>query len=134
MEKTEEKLQAMEPVLLIKVSDQMQGTMITGLLEDAKIPVLVKDKGIGGYMKIYMGYSVYGADIYVDKNDYTEAKKIIDFYLSEAEEEAGSVADGEPDDSGAAAYNKRRQQTAGLILGGIILLGVLGIVISQMFV
>ena len=82
-----DKMVAMEPMLLFSISNQTEESMIVSLLEDANIPVLVKNRGIGGYMKIYMGYSVYGSEIYVDKNDFQKAKELIDANFVESNSE-----------------------------------------------
>ena len=80
-------MEAMEPILLYSISNQTEESMIVSLLEDANIPVLIKNRGIGGYMKIYMGYSVYGSEIYVDKNDFEKAKELIDANFAESNSE-----------------------------------------------
>lgn len=71
-----------EPCLLAANLTQMDATMITALLEDANIPSFIKDRGIGGYMKLYMGYTVFGIDIYVGQNSYDKAKEFMDFYYN----------------------------------------------------
>ncbi len=80
-----------EPCILASNLSQLDTTMITALLEDSGIPSFIKDHGSGGYMKVYMGYTIFGQDIYVGQNDYEKAKSILDFYLcssqnSEAED------------------------------------------------
>ena len=71
-----------QPCLLASGLSQLDATMITALLIDAGLPYFIKDKGIGGYMKLYMGYTVYGQDIFVGQSDYDQAKEILDFYLN----------------------------------------------------
>jgi hypothetical protein len=60
----------------------MDASMITALLEDAGIPSFIKDRGMGGYLKIYMGYTIYGQDIYVNEESYDKAKELLDFYFN----------------------------------------------------
>jgi len=69
-----------EPCILVSNASQLDATMICALLEDAKIPFFIKDRGSGGYLKIYMGFTVYGQDIYVDRICYADAKELLDFY------------------------------------------------------
>ncbi len=67
-----------EPCLLLSVSDGIQAKLIEGLLQNSNIPFYTKDRECGGYLKIYMGFSVFGTDIYVDKNSYDKAKELMD--------------------------------------------------------
>jgi len=151
---------AMEPELLISTSNQTEESMIVSLLEDANISVLVKNCGIGGYMKIYMGYSVYGSDIYVDKNDFLKAKEILDSNLAEsncevleteidveaetnvvtetnvvAETEVGTETDivTEKDSDHIKVYPISRQWAARLILLGMLLTLVIAFVLNNFF-
>jgi hypothetical protein len=76
-----------EPCLLISVSDEIQAKLIEGLLKNSNIPFYTKDRECGGYLKIYMGYSVFGTDIYVDKSNYDKAKEVVDACLNETDNE-----------------------------------------------
>lgn len=66
-----------ELVLLKTANNNFELDMIKGLLEDNEIPYLLKEKGIGSYMKIIAGSSIYGTDIYVDKSVHEKALEII---------------------------------------------------------
>jgi hypothetical protein len=83
----------MPSCILASNLNQLDATMITGLLEDAGIPSYIKDRGIGGYLKIYMGYTIYGQDIYVNQESYDKAKELLDFYFSSNQEIAESEND-----------------------------------------
>jgi hypothetical protein len=83
----------MPSCILASNLSQLDATMITGLLEDAGIPSYIKDRGIGGYLKIYMGYTIYGQDIYVNQESYDKAKELLDFYFSSNQEIAESEND-----------------------------------------
>lgn len=85
-----------EPCLLISVSDQIQAKLIEGLLQDSDIPFYTKDRECGGYMKIYMGFSVFGTDIYVDKSSYDKAKELLDTALAQSNEDAENEPEYEP--------------------------------------
>lgn len=97
-----------DPCLLISVSDKIQGGLVKGLLDDAGIPFLIKDRESGGFMNVYMGFSVYGIDIYVDKSNYDRAKELIDSCMKpdaieepDIVEEPDTEDDNEPLDDGA---------------------------------
>ena len=79
---------AMNPKLLLTVSDFMESSMITAFLEDAQIPVLVRDLGGGGVCKITLGYSVFGQELYVDAGHFERASELVKAYF-----------DKKPDDS-----------------------------------
>ena len=76
-----------EPCLLASNVSQMDATLITAQLTDADIPYYIKDHGTGGYMKLYMGYTVYGQDIYVGTDQYDKANEIIANYFTPSDED-----------------------------------------------
>lgn len=70
-------LDAMHPVKLASFSGGLQADMLEGLLKDLGIPVLRRKLGSGGYMQAYMGFSVFGEELYVDEADYERAKEVL---------------------------------------------------------
>lgn len=78
MSKKEKSQDKVELVLLRTTTDEFQLNLIRGLLEEAEIPYIVKERGIGGYMKIIAGSSLYGTDIYVDKTSFEAAETVLD--------------------------------------------------------
>jgi hypothetical protein len=66
-----------ELVLLRTANNNFEVDIIKGILEENKIPYLLKEKGIGSYMKIITGSSMYGTDIFVDKLVYERASELI---------------------------------------------------------
>lgn len=70
-------LDAMHPVKLASFSEGLQADMLEGLLKDLGIPVLRRKLGSGGYMQAYMGFSVFGEELYVDEADYERAKEVL---------------------------------------------------------
>lgn len=70
-------LDAMHPVKLVSVPDQVQADLLEGLLTELGIPVLRKKLGSGGYMQAYMGFSIFGEEIYVDEADYGRAEEAL---------------------------------------------------------
>ena len=63
--------------LLTTVSSFTESQMITSLLKDEGIPVLVKDLGLGGVMKVTMGYTVFGQELYVSETDFERAAELV---------------------------------------------------------
>ena len=43
-------------------------------MQKEEIPCYIKDLETGDYLSIYMGYCVFGKEIYVDEEDYERAK------------------------------------------------------------
>ncbi|MBQ6552814.1 MAG: DUF2007 domain-containing protein [Clostridia bacterium] len=72
-----EEKQEIKLKLLTTVSDFTESQMIVGLLKDEGIPVLVKDLGLGGFMKVTMGYTVFGQELYVSEADFERAAELV---------------------------------------------------------
>lgn len=68
---------APDPVKVTSAANNIDAGLIMNLLINNNIPCFKKDIGVGGYMNVYMGYSVYGEDIYVDRIDYEAALELI---------------------------------------------------------
>ena len=67
-----------ELVLLKTITNNYELELIKNLLEDQQIPSIVRDHGIGGYMRVLAGSSIFQTDILVAKSMYDKAKEIID--------------------------------------------------------
>lgn len=63
--------------LLIQTFNENEAEIVESLLRPYDIPTLRKDRGAGGYVKIYMGMTNLGIDLYVPANRYWEAKDLI---------------------------------------------------------
>lgn len=94
-----------EPVLLTTTSDTIQGKLIENILLDSEIRCFTKDIGCGTYLKVYMGNSIYGTEIYVNKSDFDVAKELVDAYFTEQETEDEYEPINEKDDS--SFYKKK---------------------------
>lgn len=70
-------------VILKTTNNDYELITIKNLLEDNNIPYILQDKGIGGYMKIIGGRSIYGTDIMVEKSSFEDAKDIINQFFAE---------------------------------------------------
>lgn len=96
------------PVLLAEAVERVQMLLLAAALDGSSIPYLVKDREDGEFMKVYMGYSVYGSDVYVDKSDLERARDILAGCTSgeeqmdggELKKQAASQAYSEPEQSG----------------------------------
>lgn len=67
-----------ELVVLKSINDEYELNLTKSLLEDNNIPFIVKDYGMGGYMRIIGGSSMYKTEILVEKSMFGEAKAILD--------------------------------------------------------
>ena len=70
-----------ELVLLKTIINDYELSLIKNLLDDNGIPYIVKDYGIGGYMRIITASSMYRTDILVEISSYEKAKEIIDEFI-----------------------------------------------------
>lgn len=105
---------AMRPVRLISVENEVHARMIAGVLEGNGIKCWIRDKESGGYMSIYMGFSVFGKDLYVDEADVDRARELVDGIEAEINtEDAEKVAEDE--DIPAPPFYRNRRITAGVI-------------------
>lgn len=71
-------MRAMHPVKVFSTDNAISAEMAAGLLQKEEIPCYIKDLETGDYLSIYMGYSVFGKEIYVDEEDYERAKRLLD--------------------------------------------------------
>lgn len=67
-----------ELVLLRSANNEFELQTIKSLLEDNNIPYLIKDPGIGGYMRILTGGSIYGAEILVERSQLEDALRVLE--------------------------------------------------------
>ena len=54
--------------LLTTAYDPTYLAIVKSILDDAKIPYLQKDRGSGAAVRVIMGYSLFGTDIFVPKD------------------------------------------------------------------
>ena len=66
--------------LLTTVHDNVELSILQSILDGEKIPYRVNERGSGSSVKIIMGYSMFGTDIYVPKAVLEQAKEILDAY------------------------------------------------------
>ena len=63
--------------LLTTVYDPTQLMIIESILRDAEIPYLLKDRGAGTSVKVILGYSLFGTDVFVLKEHLDLAAELI---------------------------------------------------------
>lgn len=80
---------------LISVGNNFEADMFEALLNDNHIPVLKKYREAGDYLKIYMGGTNFGVDLYVPSKLLSKAQEIV-ANIQEAPE-AEEPQDGEPE-------------------------------------
>lgn len=87
--------------LLTTVHDVVLLGMVRGLLEDADIPYLVKERATGSAMRILTGFSMYGTDIFVPTSALETAQELISGFDGQAADAEDSADDPEdPDGDG----------------------------------
>lgn len=77
-EENQEQEDEFELVLLKTITNNYEQDLIINILEDNEIPCIIRDHGIGGYMRVIAGNSIFQTDILVAKTMYEEAKQILD--------------------------------------------------------
>ncbi len=63
--------------LVATIYNPAELAVIGSVLNSANIPFLAKDRGAGGMMKVVMGYSLYGTDIFVREEDAEMALELL---------------------------------------------------------
>ena len=67
-----------EEAFLLSAANSIEADMIEALLNSNDIPVLKRYKESGGYMKIYMGETIFGVDLYVPRPILEKAREIVE--------------------------------------------------------
>lgn len=125
---------------LTSVSDHVEARLLQGILEGQGIPSYSIDKESGGYMRVYMGYSIFGEDIYVRASDKDAAKaclkewsgqkegESVDSDLEKDQEKIALEIEKEVDDiSGGRLLLFQDRRVAALVLILLIVIGVIAI-------
>lgn len=106
-------------VALANLQTQMEAEMVMDILQQEGIAVMTKDEGTGGYMKIYMGFSIYGETLYVYDYDYPRAKEIMLALQQNSEdainaEQAEAFTDADDFDRYEVEQIEKRETEAGI--------------------
>lgn len=131
MEKTNQK--TAEPVKIYSAPDAISGEMIRNLLHNEGIECYKKELETGNFMNIYMGYSVFGEEIYVNSVDEKAAREILKVLEPENQEDGGDLT--EEDLYERVPFYKNRRIIVWIFLsflgGGTLLLYVLTYLVNQ---
>lgn len=82
-----------EPVKIYSAPDAISGEMIRNLLHNEGIECYKKELETGNFMNIYMGYSVFGEEIYVNAVDEKAAREILKVLEPEHQEDGGDLTE-----------------------------------------
>ena len=64
--------------LLMTVYNSAEQAVVESILNDAEIPYLIKERCVGSSVKVITGFSMYGTDIFVRREQLDEAKAIFE--------------------------------------------------------
>jgi len=65
---------------LTTVHDEVEKNLLCGILEEEKIPFMIKERGSGEMVRIITGFSMFGCDIYVPEELLEQASDLLDAY------------------------------------------------------
>lgn len=66
------------PVFLVSSADGFEADILAAKLEAFGVPVMKRHKETGDYLKIYMGASPFGIDLYVPSQQLEKARDILE--------------------------------------------------------
>ena len=73
--------------LLTTAYDNEQLAVLRSILDDGNIPYMTKERGSGGSVKIIMGFSHFGTDIFVKRDMLDEARALLDATIADEQAE-----------------------------------------------
>lgn len=82
-----------EMELLTTAHDDIELSILCDILEGEQIPFLKNDRGSGSSVRIITGYSMYGTDVLVPKNELAHAREVLDAYRNGDPIEDGEEAE-----------------------------------------
>lgn len=72
-----------DPCFLVSVNNDYQAKLIYNMLQNIDIPCFFKSHNTSAYLNIYMGFSIYATNIFVNKKDYEYSKEIVDAFFND---------------------------------------------------
>lgn len=106
MEKQEnEIIRLMRPMRLTETADGIEADLILGVLAEQEIAAYKRPLESGGVMNTYMGFSIFGAEILVDEEDYEAAKALLDEIQIIEDEMADGWEEEDDDDEPESEYD-----------------------------
>lgn len=67
---------------LTTVHNEAELSIMRSILDSEQIPYAVRERGSGGAVKVIMGYSMFGTDIFVPKEMEEKAKELLDAFVN----------------------------------------------------
>lgn len=112
--------------MLATVSDHIEAKLLQGILENHGIPSYSVDEESGEYMRVYMGYSIFGEKIYVRASDLLAAQGYLKEWESVKEDEDLDDDGDSEDEDGENGWSnplilKDRRLVAIIIIAAVIL-------------
>lgn len=65
---------------LTTVHNEVELAILRSLLDAEEIPYVVRERGSGSVVKVVMGYSMYGSDVFVPKSASARAEALLKAY------------------------------------------------------
>ena len=101
---------------LLTVSNQVEAGMVEELLKNEQIACYRRDRELGSFLRVSMGYSVYGEDIFVSNDQLENAKEVLkDSFLAAQDKQDEEDLDGE-DSAVMESYGRRRRLAARFVI------------------
>ena len=101
---------------LLTVSNQVEAGMVEELLKNEQIACYRRDRELGSFLRVSMGYSVYGEDIFVSNDQLENAKEVLkDSFLAAQDKQDEEDLDGE-DSAVMERYGRRRRLAARIVI------------------
>ena len=105
--------------------DEVEAQMLCSYLSEAGIECYATDSYSGEYLKVSSGFSIYGKDIYVNDEDESRAREIVDSALEGKKQE----------DSGEDVkipWYRNRAILSRIILGYLIIMTIVLLILTKM--
>ena len=101
---------------LLTVSNQVEAGMVEELLKNEQIACYRRDRELGSFLRVSMGYSVYGEDIFVSNDQLENAKEVLkDSFLAAQDKQDEEDLDGE-DSAVMESYGRRRRLAVRIVI------------------
>lgn len=95
---------------LTGIVNERETEIIESMLKAYDIPVLRKDRGAGGYLKIYMGMTYMGIDLYVPESKIELARELVGLESRQTGAEEKHVEQKE------TSYDKKQKRRTWVII------------------
>lgn len=82
-----EQREELDLVTLRSINNEYELDVIKAILDENEIPYIIKDTGIGGYMRVIGGTSIYGTEILVERSTIKDANDILEGINLDSEED-----------------------------------------------